>query len=81
MPSGGSKSLPRGRQKLLVIATEKFDHTVSNRNKLITDKVNKIKDSNVYTFARFIRVFSVQSEGAPARRRYVRYTKMTSRAH
>ena len=39
VPSGASKSRPRGRQILLVIATEKFDHTVINRKKLITDKI------------------------------------------
>ena len=40
-------------------------------------KIKEKESGNVYTFSRFIGDFTVQSVGAPARRRYVRGTKLT----
>ena len=40
MPPGGVKA---SKKKLLVIATEEFDHTVISCNEVITDRVNEIK--------------------------------------
>ena len=44
-------------------------------------RIPEKKDSKVYSFPHFIRVFPVELAGVQASRRYVRHTKRTSDVH